>query len=85
MEKALHLKVFTPEKPIYEGDVVSVVAHGQLGYLGILANHAPLITNLTPGKLIYRDSQGATSTMRLEDGYLEVLNNQVTVLTAFVN
>lgn len=82
MEKAFRLKIVTPEKPIYEGDVVSVIARGEMGYLGVLSNHAPLVTNLIPGKLIYRDAQGATKTMRLGDGYLEVLNNCLTVLTA---
>lgn len=84
-EKSFRLTVLTPEMPIYEGDVVSVIAPGEIGYLGILANHAPLITNIIPGKLIYRDKAGVTSVMSLGAGFLEVLKNQVIVLVSFAN
>ncbi len=40
------LSVVTPEKVVFEKDVTSIVAPGMIGYLGVLTNHAPLITCL---------------------------------------
>ena len=77
----LKLKIVTPEEVRFEGPVTSVVAPGTLGYLGILKNHAPLVTTLAVGNLTVRDPQGTTQTFKVEGGFLEVLKNQVLVLT----
>ena len=56
-----------------------VIAPGVQGQLGILPNHAALMTILEPGELIVRKGTGEVS-MSVSGGYLEVLNNRVTVL-----
>ena len=75
------LKVVTPTEVFFEGQAISVVAPGALGYLGILKNHAPFITTVSKGNLTYRDPEGKTTTFKVEGGFLEVLNNRVLVLT----
>ena len=75
------LKIITPTEIFFEGQVVSVVAPGALGYLGILQNHAPFMTTVSKGNLTFRDPQGRTQTFKVEDGFLEVLKNRVLVLT----
>ncbi|MCG3177144.1 MAG: ATP synthase epsilon chain [Candidatus Omnitrophica bacterium] len=75
------LKVITPDEVFYEGRVQSVVAPGTLGYLGILRDHAPLVTTIGAGDLTYRDAEGRTQGFRIEGGFLEVQNNRVLVLT----
>lgn len=70
----------TPEKVIFEKDVQSVIAPGYLGYLGILTDHAPLITPLVPGKLELKDSSGAENVYFLSGGFLEVSGNICTIL-----
>ena len=50
MEKAYKLEIITPQGTVYSGDVISIVAPGELGYLGVLAGHAPLVTTLVRGK-----------------------------------
>ncbi len=80
-ENALTLKVITPNEVVFEGAVESVVAPGKIGYLGILKNHAPLVTTLDKGNLTYKDASGQTRTFPIEGGFLEVLNNRVLVLT----
>ncbi len=75
------LKVVTPDGVAFQGRTISVVAPGTLGYLGILKNHAPLVTSLEKGNLTYKDEAGATHVIKIEGGFLEVRNNRVLVLT----
>ena len=77
----MKLKIVTPNELFFEGDVEHVMAPGYNGYLGILQNHAPLITPIVKGNLAYRDHAGHTTTVKVEGGFLEVLKNRVLVLT----
>ena len=80
-DKTFQLEIVTPEKSWFAGRVVSLVAPGALGYLGVLANHAPLVTTLTPGKITFRDAEGRSTTFRSAGGgFLEVIQNRATVL-----
>lgn len=76
------LTIITPEKVVFNEQVVSLTAPGQLGYLGILAHHAPLMTSLVPGKLTLRrgDSGEQTIVMAVDGGFLEFSHNQATLL-----
>ena len=75
------LKVVTPDGVAFTGKTISVVAPGTLGYLGILKNHAPLVTSLEKGTLTYKDGADSVHTFQIEGGFLEVRNNRVLVLT----
>jgi len=74
------LVIVTPEKRFYEDEVNSLIAPGSLGYLGVLTDHAPLITELVPGKLTVKDTKGEEKVFALSGGFLEVLKNNVTIL-----
>ena len=50
----LHCSVLTPEGPVFQGEARSVSAPGSDGELGILRNHAPIITSLAFGSLKVR-------------------------------
>ncbi len=80
MSKNFKLTIVTPEKIIYDGEVSSIVAPGDAGYLGILADHAPIITSLTTGKLEVTDPNGARNIMRISGGFMEVVKNTATIL-----
>jgi F-type H+-transporting ATPase subunit epsilon len=75
------LKIVTPDEVFFEGQVVHTEVPGALGYLGILAHHAPLVTPIEKGNLTYRDEQGKTEVLKVEGGFLEVSKNKVLVLT----
>ena len=81
MSQSFSLKVVTPDGVAFQGTTISVVAPGTLGYLGILKNHAPLVTSLQKGNLTYKDESGTPHTMKIEGGFLEVQKNRVLVLT----
>ena len=48
------LTVLTHEGVALEAQAASVIAPGEVGYLGLLRNHAPLVTTLIPGTLKWR-------------------------------
>ena len=60
--------------------VNSVTAPASLGSLGILHNHAPLLTTLETGLLNYRKTGQDAFTIALDTGLMEVNNNHVLVL-----
>jgi F-type H+-transporting ATPase subunit epsilon len=74
------LTIVTPERIFFEDEIVSLIAPGSEGYLGVLTDHAPLITALVPGKLTVKDQKNEELIFALGGGFLEVLKNQVTVL-----
>ena len=64
---------------VYSEEVDMLVAPGIDGQLGILPNHAPLLTALQPGE-IRVDKDGEENYMAVSGGFLEVLSNRVTIL-----
>jgi F-type H+-transporting ATPase subunit epsilon len=74
------LSIVTPEKVFYEDEVESMTAPGMEGYLGILTDHAPLMTAIVPGKVTIRDSARKEIVMAVSHGFLEVSFNQATML-----
>lgn len=75
------LTIVTSEKIFYEEEVSSLIAPGIEGYLGVLTDHAPLITSLVPGKLtMKKDSKDSEVILAVSGGFLEVLKNKVVIL-----
>ncbi|MEA3297591.1 MAG: ATP synthase F1 subunit epsilon [candidate division Zixibacteria bacterium] len=74
------LSIVTPEKICYESEVQSLVVPGTEGYMGVLSNHAPLITALIPGKIEFRDADEKVNLMAVSGGFLEVSHNRATLL-----
>ena len=73
------IEILTPDKKLFSGEGSSVVAPGKDGSLGILENHAALITSLKPGKVEVETTSGRES-FDVNGGVLEVLNNKVIIL-----
>ena len=75
----LQLDIVTIERQVFSDQVDMVIAPGVEGELGILPQHASLITALSEGEL--RVKQGPEEhSFAIGGGYLEVLKDQVTVL-----
>lgn len=73
---SLNLKVVSPEKVVFNGDVERVIVPGTRGEFEILQNHAPIISTLDGGKLVYVDSEGEHE-MHISGGFVEVQKNKV--------
>jgi F-type H+-transporting ATPase subunit epsilon len=76
---ALKLIVVTPEKKVVDTTADQVELPGQLGYVGILPGHAPLISLLTTGVLSY-GTGSAEKSLAISAGFVEVAGDSVSVL-----
>jgi len=74
------LAILSPENVVFQGKIVSLVAPGQKGYLGVMAHHAPLLAGLTVGEVKLTDVQGNTSYFAVTGGVLEVDPEEATIL-----
>ena len=77
----MHLKVISPDKEIYEGEVVLVQLPGSKGSFEILHNHAPLIARLDKGKIKIIDEGRNKFYLEINPGIVEVKDNRIIVLT----
>ena len=75
----LKLKIVSPEKIEFEGDVESVLVPGSLGQFEILVNHAPIISSLDKGKVVYTVAGGEKCTLDIIGGFVEVQKNVVSL------
>jgi F-type H+-transporting ATPase subunit epsilon len=75
----LTVTVISPEAVLFEGQAESVVAPAFDGELGILTGHAPMMTLLGRGMLRVGDDGGRR--FKIEGGFLQVVENQVRVVT----
>jgi F-type H+-transporting ATPase subunit epsilon len=75
----LQLKIVSPERIEFEGEVVSVLVPGSLGQFEILNNHAPIISSLDKGKVVYGLPNGEKKPIEIGGGFVEVQKNVVSL------
>lgn len=75
----IRCEIVTQDKSLFEGPADMVIAPGVEGEMGILPNHAPLLTNLDFGILRVR-YKGEEEVFTIAGGILEVRPDLVTVL-----
>jgi F-type H+-transporting ATPase subunit epsilon len=77
----MNLEILTPERKIYSGDVYGIQLPGIDGLFEVLERHAPLVSALKPGRMkILKDRNNHVAFYQIQSGFVEVLNNSVTVL-----
>lgn len=75
----LQLKIVSPERIEFEGDVKRVVVPGTAGMFEILSNHAPIISTLDKGVVEYTKADGTNTSLDITGGFVEVQKNTVSV------
>lgn len=80
MAMTTHLDIVSAEEKIFSGLVEMVIATGEMGDLGILYGHAPLLTALIPGPVKVIKQGGAEEVFYVSGGFLEVQANAVNIL-----
>jgi F-type H+-transporting ATPase subunit epsilon len=76
---AVQTRLLASQKPLFEGESDFIVLRGADGDLGVLPGHAPLLTWLKPGEVMLRRGE-REEYFFLEDGYLEVLPDRVSIM-----
>ena len=75
------LEILTPERKLFSGEVYGVQMPGISGSFEVLDRHAPLVSALKAGRVkVLRDKQNHFANYDIQGGFVEVLNNKVTVL-----
>lgn len=76
---SIQLEIVTPEKRLVSEQVDEVVLPGRLGYLGVLPGHAPFLSELDIGQLVFRRGN-VRHYLSVAWGFVEVLPDRVSVL-----
>jgi F-type H+-transporting ATPase subunit epsilon len=75
----MYLEILTPDKKVFEGDVVIATFPGADGSFQVMDNHAPLISLLKEGLVEYK-SKDTSDSVFITGGVVEVLRNKVVLL-----
>jgi F-type H+-transporting ATPase subunit epsilon len=84
---SLQISILTPERPFWNGQADEIILPTETGEMGVLKNHAPIITGLDVGAMLIRGGQGTNTGSKEEwnsyaimGGFALVKQNQVTIL-----
>ena len=76
---SLNVRVITPDKVVWDAMADELILPSSTGQIGILTDHAPLLTALDIGVMRLKSDAGWTSIVLME-GFAEVEENKVTIL-----
>ncbi len=81
MAKSFSVEVVSPEQTLWSGQATFIVARTPNGEIGIMADHEPVMAALSTGAVTVDGSDGKRTTIAVHGGFLQILNNEVTLLT----
>jgi len=81
MAMTMHVDIVSAEAEIFSGTVTQVFAPAEMGEVGIMPRHAPLISKLKPGEIRVFDQDGEEHSFFVNGGILEVQPHVVTILS----
>lgn len=83
-DENMHLEIITPDRKVFSGEVDSATFPGSDGSFQVLNNHAPIISSLAKGELVYKIKDKSTI-LNVDGGVVEVRNNHVIVLAESID
>ena len=82
-EKSFQLRIVTPDRIFYEGEVSMVEFNTTEGEIGVLPGHIPMTVIVKPGVLAISE-EGGVKQAALHSGFAEILPEGVTILAEIV-
>lgn len=76
----MEIKILTPEKLLFEGEIKSVKLQGLNGKFEILNNHAPIVSVLVKSDVVVKDMEDNEHTFSIKEGMLEMSDNKISIL-----
>ncbi|MFZ4544284.1 MAG: ATP synthase F1 subunit epsilon [Saprospiraceae bacterium] len=81
----MNISILTPDAEIFQGIVTSVKVPGTLGSFQVLKNHAPIVSSLSTGEVSIVKEGGEKMVFGIKGGFIEVLNNNISLLLTGVS
>ena len=82
-DKSFQLRIITPERVFYEGEVEMVEFNTTEGEIGVLPGHIPLTVIIKPGILHIYEAD-VEKTAALHSGFVEILPERITILAEII-
>lgn len=82
-ERVIKLLILSPEKTLYSGTAERLLLPGEKAPFVVLYNHAPIISSLGVGTIVWQTAQGEQS-VAVSGGFVEVKENCVTVCVELI-
>jgi len=80
-ETTLHVELVAADRVVWSGEATSVIARTVEGDVGILRDHAPMLSLLADGVVEVQTEDGETWVAAVDDGFLSVALNRVSILS----
>jgi F-type H+-transporting ATPase subunit epsilon len=77
----LHVELVAADRTVWSGEAIMVIARTTEGDVGVLKNHAPLLSLLVDGVVDIQTADGDTLIAAVDAGFLSVANNRVSILS----
>lgn len=75
----LKLKIASPRRVEFDGEVESIIVPGTAGRFEILSGHAPIISSLDKGTIAYKPAANDVVELHIHGGFVEVVRDKVSL------
>ena len=76
----MKLEILTPEKTLFDDEVLSVQVPGKSGKFEMLNNHMPIVSSLKKGVIKVTDSSKKEQKIEINNGVIEMKQNKIIIL-----
>ncbi|WP_350335567.1 F0F1 ATP synthase subunit epsilon [Coralliovum pocilloporae] len=80
MANVFKFELVSPERLVLSAEVSEVVVPGSEGFFGVMKDHAPFVSTLSPGVLLAKTESGEEKKIFVRGGFAEIGSNGLTVL-----
>ena len=78
----MQLELLSPNKILFSGEIHLIQVPGTKGSFEVLKNHVPIVSSLDKGKIKIITLNGEEKYFDIKDGFIEVKNNEISVLVS---
>jgi F-type H+-transporting ATPase subunit epsilon len=80
-DKLMQVELVAADRLVWSGEASMVIARTTEGDVGILANHAPMLSLMVDGVVDVTTADGETWIAAVDAGFLSVANNRISILS----
>ena len=80
-DKVMHVELVAADRLVWSGEATMVIARTTEGDVGILPDHAPMLSLMLDGVVDVRTAEGETWLAAVNTGFLSVAGNRISILS----